>query len=570
MGDDMHENKDQSATLAEEVRAELCGQGGQWETALEDVLGEQCLVFLNRHRDLQEMFNAYAEKWSGRECFVFGDKRITYDELPKMISALSHRLKNDFGVSAGDRVAILAANSPEWVITFFATTFIGAISVAINGWWTSTEIEHALLLSEPKVLIGDTRRLSRAENLDSGMDVVDFEKNPEFFEPTGISQIQVDIKEDDPALILFTSGTTGRAKGALLSHRGLIGFVDGTVHNAQEKKLVALRKLGIDPSTLPDQQEVVLATSPLFHVSGLLAGVLMNMANGAKMIFRKGRFDPTDILRIIEKEQVTSWTAIGDMGPRVMSHPDLASYDTSSLTRMSSGGAHLSLHMQEQISKYFPQAAASIGQGYGSSESCGVITSIGGQEFKENPTSAGKACLGYEIDIRDENNKSLSEGVEGEIHVKSACTMLKYWGNPEATQATIKSGRWLAMGDIGRIENGLLFINARARDMIIRSGENIYPVEIEHRLEAHASVSEAAVVGIDHQDRGQEVKAIVVLESGFDLDSNDLHEWCRETLAEYKIPVFWESRETPLPRNASGKVVKGALTGDQKLSSYKD
>jgi len=569
MGDDMDETKDQS-TLAEEVRAELCGPGGQWETAVEDVLGEQCLVFRNRHRDLQKMFNAYTEKWKGRECLVFGEKRITYDELPNMVRTLSHRLNTDFGVSAGDRVAILAANSPEWVISFFATTFLGAISVAINGWWTSTEIDHALRLTEPKVLIGDSRRLMRANSIDSEIDVVDFEKNPEFFEPSGIDQIRVDIKEDDPALILFTSGTTGRAKGALLSHRGLVGFVDGTIHNAQEKKAIALRQLGIDPSTLPNQQEVVLATSPLFHISGLLAGVLMNMANGTKIVFRKGRFDPSDVLRIIEKERVTNWTAIGDMGPRVMSHPDLSSFDTSSLTRMSSGGAHLSLHMQEQISQYFPQAAASIGQGYGSSESCGVITSIGGQEFKENPSSAGKACMGYEVDIRDEDNNSLPDRVEGEIHVRSACTMLRYWGNPKATQATIKPNRWLAMGDIGQMKNGLLFINARARDMIIRSGENIYPVEIEHRLEAHPDVSEAAVVGVDHLEKGQEVKAIVVLESDGDLNIENLREWCRETLAEYKIPVVWEQRIIPLPRNASGKVVKGALTGDQELSGHKD
>ena len=314
----------------------------------------------------------------------------------------------------------------------------------------------------------------------------------------------------------------------------------------------------------------MLATSPLFHVSGLLAGVLMNMANGTKIVFRSGRFDPEDVLKIIETEKVTNWTAIGDMGPRVMSHPKLLEYDTSSLTRMSSGGAHLSQHMRNKIEEHFPQAAASIGQGYGSSESCGVVTSIGGQEFKENPSSAGRACMGFDVEIRDENNQSLPNGEEGEIHVRSAYTMLEYWGNPEATRETIKAGRWLAMGDIGRVENELLFINARARDMIIRSGENIYPVEIEHRLEAHSSVLEAAVVGVDHQDRGQEVKAIVVLEGEENVDADILREWCSETLADYKIPVIWEWRNTALPRNASGKVVKRALTGDTELSTHQD
>ena len=410
----------------------------------------------------------------------------------------------------------------------------------------------------------------RADNVDSEIVIVDIDETPDFFAPIEVSNAQHTVLEDDPALILFTSGTTGRSKGALLSHRGLIGFVDGTVHNAQEKTTIALRQLGIDPSSLPSQQDVVLATSPLFHVSGLLAGVLMNMANGAKIVFRKGRFDPEDVLKIIETEKVTNWTAIGDMGPRVMSHPDLLKYDTSSLTRMSSGGAHLSQHMRDQIEQHFPQAALSIGQGYGSSESCGVVTSIGGQEFKEHPSSAAKACMGFKIEIRDENDNALSEGEEGEIHVKSPYTMLEYWGDPDATGETIKMGRWLAMGDIGRVENGLLFINSRARDMIIRSGENIYPVEIEHRLESHSSVSEAAVIGIDHQDRGQEVKAIVVPEGEINLDADTLREWCSETLADYKVPAIWEWRSTALPRNASGKVVKRALTGDTELSNHQD
>tara|TARA_B100000427_G_scaffold24168_1_gene17958 strand:+ start:1215 stop:2915 length:1701 start_codon:yes stop_codon:yes gene_type:complete len=566
----MKEKEHRSLSLPEQVRAELCGDGGPWETTLEDVLGEQLLVFRNRHRNLEDMFDEFTEKWRGRECLVLGDSRITYDQLPDMVRGVSFRLSNELGIRSGDRVAILAANSPEWVISFFAVTFLGAIAVAINGWWTAAEIDHALQLTKPKVLIGDSRRLVRADNVDSEIVIVDIDETPDFFSPIEVSNAQHTVFEDDPALILFTSGTTGRSKGALLSHRGLIGFVDGTVHNAQEKTTIALRQLGIDPSSLPSQQDVVLATSPLFHVSGLLAGVLMNMANGAKIVFRKGRFDAEDVLKIIETEKVTNWTAIGDMGPRVMSHPDLLKYDTSSLTRMSSGGAHLSQHMRDQIEQHFPQAALSIGQGYGSSESCGVVTSIGGQEFKEHPSSAGKACMGFKIEIRDENDNALSEGEEGEIHVKSPYTMLEYWGDPDATGETIKMGRWLAMGDIGRVENGLLFINSRARDMIIRSGENIYPVEIEHRLESHSSVSEAAVIGVDHQDRGQEVKAIVVPEGKINLDADTLREWCSETLADYKVPVIWEWRSTALPRNASGKVVKRALTGDTELSNHQD
>ena len=560
----------QAKKLAEEIQAEIRGHGGLWETTTEDVLGENFVIFKNRNRSIYEMLKSNVEKWGERECLILEDTRISYHELLNRIESTSHRFQNTYGIKKGDRVAILAANCPEWVISFFAATQIGAIVSALNGWWTETEITHAIELSDPSLIVGDTRRLERAGPILQRFPIVDINKSPEFFEPTGESPIKALIEEDDPALILFTSGTTGNSKGALLSHRSLIGFVDGTIHNGYEKKLIALKLLDIDPASLPSNQDVVLATSPLFHISGLPAGILMNMANGAKMIFRSGRFDASDVLRLIEEEKITHWTAIGDMGPRVMKHKDFTKRDTSSLTRVSSGGAHLSENMQKQIAEHFPQAAAAIGQGYGSSESCGVVTSIGGQDFKVNPSSAGKPCLGYEIEIRDTENNSLPDGEEGEIHVRSAYSMLRYWGNPQATAETFKEGRWLAMGDIGKIVDGMLYINSRARDMIIRSGENIYPVEIEHRLESHPAVKEVAVLAVDHEEKGQEVKAVIVLADGHDFNSGLFVDWCKETLALYKIPEHWEHRIDPLPRTASGKVIKGALNGKRKLSNYQD
>lgn len=556
--------------IVEKIQSDLRGPGGDWETSYEDVLGETLLVFKNRHKFIREMFEANIAKWASREFVVLEQTRITYEEFNSCVESTAFRMQTQCGITKGDRVAILAANSPEWVISFFAATHLGAIVSALNGWWTETEIRHAIELTDPSLIVGDSRRLSRAGSLLKKFQVIDFDQNPLFFQASGDVPEYPSLNEDDPALILFTSGTTGKSKGALLSHRSLIGFVDGTIHNAYEKKLIALTLLDIDISTLPDTQEIILATSPLFHISGLPAGVLMNMANGAKLIFRKGKFDPGDVLRLIEKEKVTNWVAIGDMGPRVMSHSDFTNRDTSSLTRVSSGGAHLSKHMQDMISKHFPQAAHSIGQGYGSSESCGVITSIGGQDFKNFPDSAGQPCLGYEIEIRDSSNKPLGEGEDGEIHVRSAYSMLKYWGNDSATAETLKAGRWLNMGDIGKVIDGRLYINSRARDMIIRSGENIYPVEIEHRLESHPFIHEAAVIGVDHEEKGQVAKAIIVLTENSKFDVDVFSQWCSESLAKYKIPEIWEHRTHPLPRTASGKVVKGALTGDRKISNFED
>jgi acyl-CoA synthetase (AMP-forming)/AMP-acid ligase II len=560
----------EAVDIAAEVHAELCGPGGPWETAVEDVLGEQLLVFVNRHRSARAMFEDVTSKHAEHECLVMGDTRLTYADVAERVAATARRLADRYGVGPGDRVATLAANSPEWVITFYATISLGGIVAALNGWWTAPEIDHAITLAHPKVLVGDTRRLERATALPDGLPVLDMDLEPAFFAPeAGATMPDQPIDEDDPALILFTSGTTGQSKGALVSHRGLVGFVDGTTHNATEKRTIALRRAGIDPAQVPETRDINLNTSPLFHISGLLAGILLNMQSGTTIVFREGRFDPADVLALIERERITAWSAIGSMAPRVLAHPDLATTDTSSLTRVGSGGAHTPPHLQEQLREAFPNAAMSIGQGYGSSESVGVITSIGGPEFQANPTATGRPCLGFELEIRDPMGNVMPDGEEGEVHVRSAYTMLRYWRNPEATAETIKAGRWLAMGDIGRMEDGMLYLNARARDMIIRSGENVYPVEIEQRLGAHPDVDECAVVGSDHPELGQEVKAIVVT-SGGPLDVEALDAWCRETLAGYKVPTLWERRGDPLPRTASGKVVKGALTGDRDISDHQD
>ncbi len=556
----------------------MTGPGGPWETAIEDVLGQPLLVFANRHRSLRDAFIADTTAHGDVECLVLGDTRLTYAEVADRVAACATRMADEFGVGHGDRVAILAANRPEWVITFYATISLGGIVSAINGWWTAAEIDHAIEMTEPTLLVGDARRIARAGTLPDSVIIVDMDARADLFAPSPtddpIAMPATPIAEDDPALILFTSGTTGRSKGATVSHRGLVGFVDGTTHNGDEKMHVALRLMGIDPATIPAQRQISLNTSPLFHVSGLLAGVLMHMRAGSTIVFRDGKFDPGDVLRIIEAERITTWSAIGAMAPLVLDHPDLDRYDTSSLTRLGSGGAHLPEHVQKRIAEAFPQAAHAIGQGYGSSETVGVVTSIGGQAFRDNPDSAGAPCLGFEIEIRDADGNPCPEGVDGHINVRSAWTMLGYWNNPDATAEAIDEHRWLDTGDFGQLRDGLLYLNSRARDMILRGGENIYPAEIEFRLDAHPDVAEVAVMGSDHPVLGQEVKAVIVPAgnppSAGPFDTEALAAWCAETLAGYKVPTVWERRDEPLPRTASGKVVKAAITGEREISDHQD
>jgi len=432
--------------ITAEVEAEFRGPGCEFETAVAEVLGERHLVFANRHRSVGAMLAANAERWAERDCLVMHDRRISYAELADMAEATAERLRSVYGIAKGDRVAILAANCPEWVIAFFAAARLGAIVAALNGWWTTAELRHAISLTEPKLIVGDTRRLQRAgdlADLEHPPKVLDLAENPEFFESpasalhkveedtveantadadtaaadtaaadtAAADTVAADIDEDDPALILFTSGTTGMSKGATISHRGLVGFVDGVQHNTREKTAIGLRLFGIDPASLPAEPDVHLLTAPLFHVSGLFAGILNNMRSGATMIFREGRFDPADVLRLIEKHRVTHWTAIGAMAPAVLDHPDIETRDLSSIKAVTTGGSHFTEHMRARIAERFPQAAPLFGQGYGSSETVGVVCTIGGPEFAANPAATGRANLGFEIEIRDDDERALPDGV---------------------------------------------------------------------------------------------------------------------------------------------------------------
>jgi acyl-CoA synthetase (AMP-forming)/AMP-acid ligase II len=303
----------------------------------------------------------------------------------------------------------------------------------------------------------------------------------------------------------------------------------------------------------------MLVTVPLFHLSGLYAAAVTMLAVGGKAVFRSGRFDPADVLRLIEQERVTSWSALGSMAHQVVSHPDVDRYDLSSIRNIGSGGAPVSADLQARMREAFPNARKQMGIGYGLTESSALATINFGEELAEAPESVGRPLPTVSIQIRDEQGRALPEGREGEIHVRSPLVMKEYWRRPEETRATIGPGRWLRTGDIGRIEGGRLFIASRKRDLILRGGENVYPAEIEQCLESHPDVCEAAVVGREHAELGQEVEAVVVPVEGAEIDTAKLRDWVAERLAYYKVPVHWQLRAQPLPRNASGKIMKHLL-----------
>ncbi len=539
----------------------LFAPGAPFAVVVEEVLGEKLPVFETRKRSLRELLEATSAFADG-EYIVHGDRRITYGEHLRLVASTAEALRERYGVGPGDRVAIFAENRPEWIIAYWATVSLGAIATALNGWWTRDETLYGLERTEPRVLIGDRKRLARLEGHSPDCPVVELESQAEellSFAPDAALP-DVPIAEDDPATILFTSGTTGRPKCALATHRGVVGFVQSATATGARGAVLA-HQLGHEREADPPPL-CALLTVPLFHVSGLYAGAVLNLGLGAKTVWRSGRFDPEDVLRLIERERVTNWSGIGSMAPRVLGHPRLGDYDLSTLRNLGSGGAPTSPSLLDRMKEILPNREMGRGLGYGLSESVASLTMISGLELEQRPTSVGRPAVTCEVEIRDAEGNPLPEGVEGEVFGRSAYLMREYWGDPEATAETIHPGRWLATGDIGRLEDGYLYINSRARDMILRSGENIYPVEIEHRLEAHPDVAEAAVVGVDHPELGQEVKAIVVPKTGATLDPEALADFCRETLAGYKVPAHWEIRAEPLPRNAAGKILKTVLTGE--------
>ena len=549
-----------------QIRAQLTGPGAPFEIVEEEVLGARHAVFKERRRSLREYVEA-ASAFADREYLVNDERRITFAQHERLVASVAAALRDQHGVQPGDRVGLLAANCPEFVIAHWAIVSLGAITASMNGWWTQDEILHAVNLVEPRVLIGDARRLARLEGQAlPGTTVLQIESDFAALEGHAPEAPLPDqpIGEDDPAVILFTSGTTGRPKGATASHRGIVGFVQTSMVCGAERMLAALPP-GEPPK--PPQQSVTLATPPLFHLSGLYGLTTIAMATGGKLVLRHGRFDPADVLATIERERVTQWSALGSSGPRVAAHPDVERYDLSSVTNVGFGGAPTSPAVRSRMLEVFPSSRGNAGMGYGSSETVAVVASIGGSIYDENPESCGWRPPTIEAEIRDAQGQPVPEGVDGEIHTRSAYIMLGYWGNPEATAETIKPGRWLATGDIGREEKGLFYINSRARYMILRSAENIYPIEIEYRLDAHPDVRESAVIGVDHPELGQEVKAIVVPETGAEVDVEALAAFCAETLAGYKVPSLWQVRSEPLPRNPAGKVVKTELTGETAARS---
>jgi len=548
----------------EEADRRLQSPGSPFEVAREDVLGESMLVYRNRARSLRELLAASAVH-GDKEYVVFSDgRRWTYRDHLRDVASVAAALRDRHGIGHGDHVAILAANTPEWILTYWATVSLGAVVIAMNGWWAEDEIRYGLELARPKLLFADRRRLERLASLGreagaparDGLAVVGFEDGFDALlrHAPGAPLPTTPIAEDDPCLLLFTSGTTGRPKGALVSHRTLVAFTTSTFY-------IGARRALVEPPS-GATQGALLAAFPLFHLSGSMGSTTAGLAAGAKTVWPMGRFDPAQTIELTRREGITSWSGATTHLFRLADHPDLAKLDTARFTQVGVGGSATTPELIRTIVERFPHLAGTLGSGYGSSETGGLVSYAHGFMLQEKANCVGPPLPTVEIEIRDDEGRLLADGENGHIWVRSPMVMLEYLNNPKANAESFRPGRWVDTGDLGHLANGRLHIESRLRDMIIRGGENVYPAEIENQIELHPDVAEVAVHGVPDRELGQRVKAVVVPRPGAAPDPEAIRAFAATKLAYYKVPEIVEIRREPLPRNATGKVMKHVLAGE--------
>lgn len=539
---------------AQQIVAGLTGPGGPFELRQEEVLGNPVTVFASRARALHELLSQSVEH-GDRTYIATSQRRITFAEHARMVASLAEELRTTYAVKPGDRVAIAAANSPEWIVAFWATVSLGAISVGFNAWWSARELAYGLEHSRPVLVVADAKRTAALGG--PGVPVLSIEEDlprltsmhPEAPLP------QADVAEDDPAVILYTSGTSGRPKGATHTHRNLCSVVE--FHRLNDAILGAFG----DPTDPRDRSHMLAL--PLFHIASLHNLAVPRLATGSKVALHEGGFDVDRVMRLVEAERVTNWGAVPTMANRLLEH-DLSPYDTSRLTAFSLASAPSSVQLKERVRTNLPFASALV-DSYGLTESCTAVAVASPLDLADSPGTLGRPIVGVELEVRGADGQAVPDGTEGEICVRSAYNMLGYWGDEKATRATIREGGWLHTGDIGtRDAQGRISLSSRRSDLIIRGGENVYPAEIEAVLTEHPAVSECLVLGIDHADLGQEVAVVVVpATTAGSVEESSLQEelsaYAAGELAYFKVPTQWRFTTQPLPRNATGKVKRAEV-----------
>ncbi len=549
-----------------EVWKELTSEGPFAITEVE-VRGNQIKTYASAPPSLREVWQVSAGH-GDKDYLVYHDERWTYAEAHAQVAGIANWLIAK-GVEPGDRVAIAMRNYPEWLLSYWATVSIGAAVVGVNAWWVGPELVYGLNDSQPKVLICDQERLERTlEHADEMPSMIlvgvrttrDTDKVVPFAELAGFggSLPDMTVDPDSDACIFYTSGTTGHPKGAQLTHRGCVNNIMNLAFWGSCLSGVAARRGAAPASTGEDEGPAMaaLVTTPLFHVTANNCLAHGTTLQGGKLVHMY-KWDAGEALKLVERERITNLTGVPVMSRELISHPDFDRYDTSSLASVGGGGAQLQPDLVGKIDKTVKNARP--GTGYGMTETCGIITSIGGDFFVEKPESVGPAMPNFDVKCVDADGNTVAEGEVGELWVKGAPVIRGYLNRPEATAESITDG-WLHTGDVARIdEHGFIYIVDRVKDMVLRGGENVYCAEVESAIYEHPAVAECTVFGVPDARLGEEVGVAIFCKEGTPVSADTIRHHCQERISSHKVPRYiWFSTE-PLPRNANGKFLKREL-----------
>ena len=551
-----------------ECRDRLTAPGERFEMETIDIRGVPTRVWKHAPTNMRQV--AMAARTHGDRLFaIYEDERVTYEAWFRAVARMAAELR-ERGVAKGDRVALAMRNLPEWPVAFFAATTIGAICVPLNAWWTGPELAFGLANSGAKLLVCDAERweriaphrgelpdlehalVSRSDAPLEGVEQLeDVLGTPKDYAALPSAELpQVDIDPEDEATIFYTSGTTGQPKGALGTHRNLCTNIMSSAYNGA----IAFLRRGEEPPA--PVQKVGLTVIPLFHVTACSAGLMGYVVAGHTMVFMH-KWDPVKAFQLIEREKVNLTGGVPTIAWQLLEHPERANYDLSSLEAVAYGGAPAAPELVRKIHEEFGALPAN---GWGMTETMATVTGHSSEDYLNRPDSCGPPVAVADLKIvGDDGVTEVPVGEVGELWARGPMVVKGYWNRPEATAETFVDG-WVRTGDLARLdEEGWCYIVDRAKDMIIRGGENIYSSEVENVLYDHPAVTDAALVAIAHPTLGEEPAAVVHLAPGMSATEDELREWVAARLAKFKVPVRIAFVQDTLPRNANGKILKKDL-----------
>jgi long-chain acyl-CoA synthetase len=552
----------------EESHRILTAPGAMFETEEREIRGIVTRVWKNAPASLRvilELSRTHGEL----DFLVYEDDRLSFEDHYRAVAVLARMLVEEYGVAKGDRVAIAMRNFPEWSIAFWAATAVGAVVVPLNAWWTGPELEFGLSDSGASLLFADEERARRLASLDQDLglkEIITVRSSTALPAPTrrleemlgtpaaDASLPGVALDPEDEATIFYTSGTSGKPKGALGTHRNICTNVVNLFF-AQARAAVRRGEEPPVPGSDPEQGSTLLSV-PFFHATGCHSVLVASTVLGGKLVMMY-RWNPERALELIERERIRQFGGVPAMVWQVLESPEFHKHDLSCVTSVSYGGAPAPPELVIRIKQEFPGVMP--GNGYGLTETSSVTTYNAAEDYAQRPDSVGAAVATCDLRVVDEQGRDVPQGEVGELWIKGPNVVKGYWNNPEATAEAFTDG-WLHSGDLARIDDeGFVYIADRVKDMLIRGGENIYCVEVENALYTHPSIMDAAVIGLPHRVLGEEVGAVAQISPGARVTEEELKAHVAGQLAAFKVPVRIELRSEPLPRNANGKILKSQL-----------